>query len=124
MVRRFFHARKQGLTIMANKKKTTAKRPSIVKVKSEPQPLGRGKDSPALLKIAPKTYAFRLEPKSKVHAPIRVWGYRHADGWTGWIEELRKTQYRPTTWSADTWVELPANDQTAKAAKLVGGVKR
>ncbi len=81
------------------------------------EPLGRGLNPPALLKQAPsKTYAFRLEPLSKIHGPVNVWGYKTEHGWTGWIEEHRRTQLKPTHWSAEKWSELPALPAVQKVA--------
>jgi hypothetical protein len=104
---------------MAQKKKVVSKRtvadgPTVVKAKAEP--LGRGKESPALLRQAANpTRVIRLEPKSKVHSPIVIWGYSTEHGWTGWVEQFRKTQLKPTHWSNEKWNELPAVDPALAA---------
>jgi hypothetical protein len=100
---------------MAQKKKGDQHaNPLAGTVRKVQTPLGRGIEPPALLKQQPKTYSFRLQPKSKIHAPVDVWGYRTEHGWTGWLESFRRTQLNPTHWSADLWFELePAQTKTS-----------
>lgn len=55
----------------------------------------------------------RLQPISKVHAPVRAWARRTATGWEGWLEQVKKASatlppkfMMPTQWSADVWQEV------------------
>lgn len=73
--------------------------PSVVKART---------GIPSMLGQAPVYYAFRLEPKSKLHAPVEVWGYKTEHGWTGWVEQHRATQLLPTHWEKARWNELAA----------------
>lgn len=55
----------------------------------------------------------RLQPISKVHAPVRVWARRTAAGWEGWLETVMRSDANiptkncmPAKWSAQIWVEV------------------
>lgn len=96
---------------MANKKKVTGKKKVTAhapRVSSGPKVVKVRTGSPAMLGQAGQYYAFRLEPNSKIHSPVEVWGYRTEHGWTGWIEQHRATQLLPTHWSKTLWHELEA----------------
>lgn len=99
---------------MAQRKKvvSAADGPTVSKVR-KPEPLGRT-GSPEQLRHRPHCREFRLEPKSKIHTPINVWGYPTETGWTGWIVENKSRQLKPSSWPRDMWNELPAAPKTEK----------
>lgn len=104
----------------ARKTVPARKGPTVVKTRPrEPVPKART-GVPDLLGDAPKTYAFRLEPINKIHAPVEVWGYRTETGWSGWIEQFRGKQIQKTHWDKAKWQELPALAETDPSKRAVG----
>ena len=70
---------------------------------------------PSLLKRDPgEAYRWlRLQPVTKVHAPIRVWARRTADGWEGWLDTVKKSDANlptnrllPVKWLKVIWQEV------------------
>lgn len=104
---------KRGTVVTSD---ATVKGPGIVKVAA----VSRG-TKPALLGSTESYRWLRLQPNTKVHAPIQVYATETADGWRGWPKgDLGKSVRPNTVWLRKDWRTVePMVSETASAATPV-----